>query len=134
MSNLTAYSVVPTKDIPEYTNNEDDNLVFEAYDADEVDKLIKEKDDEIENLKCYLGQIAEQKDKIINDLIKALQNNGPRFVEFGGELINLNNVAAVTHVVQMSDGSKFSGNLGPIKSIIKSKYMEKLDDNGRNPK
>lgn len=43
---LKAYSVVASSETQNYINGET-NLAFEAYDADEVDALLAEKDEEI---------------------------------------------------------------------------------------
>lgn len=50
---LKAYSVVASSDTENYINGET-NLVFEAYDADDVDALLAEKDKEIRRLRRAL--------------------------------------------------------------------------------
>ena len=55
---LKAYSVVATSEMGNYINGEI-NLAFEAYDADEVDALLTDKNKEIEELKQKLEDVNE---------------------------------------------------------------------------
>lgn len=58
MSELKSYSVVATSETGNYINGEI-NLAFEAYDADEVDALLCDKNKEIEELKQKLEDVNE---------------------------------------------------------------------------
>lgn len=58
---LKAYNVVASSETENYINGET-NLAFEAYDADEVDALLAEKDKDISNLKEELSYIKKLED------------------------------------------------------------------------
>ncbi len=67
---LKAYSVVASSETENYINGET-NLAFEAYDADDVDALLAEKDEEIDKQKWRGDEWAKscnQKDKEIESL------------------------------------------------------------------
>lgn len=53
MSELKAYNVVVSNETENYINGET-NLAFDAYDADDVDAILAEKDAEIAELKKKL--------------------------------------------------------------------------------
>ena len=84
-----------------------------VYLKSEVDKVLAEKD-------SIFSQIVEQKDKLINDLIKALQSNGPRFIELDGVFINLNNITSIdSDIACLNSGKSRKLDGRKLKEIVK---------------